>query len=398
MFTTRNDFRAVLDDIARGPSERPIETPQSTRISVDGHELLNFCANDYLGLANHPRVVAAAKSALDAYGFGMASVRFICGTQPPHLALERAISELLYTEETLLQSSCFDANGGIFAALLDERDAVISDELNHASIIDGIRLSKAARYRYRTRDIDDLEVQLRRAARFRRRLVVTDGVFSMDGAQAPLAAICDLAERYAAMVMVDDSHGVGVLGATGAGTTEAAGMRDQVDIITGTLGKALGGASGGFVSGRTEIVEVLRRRSRPYLFSNAVPPVVVAGSLAALDVVKAGAVERQRLRENAKSFRRSMIEAGFDVLPGDHPIIPVMFGDAAVADRMSAALFGHGIHAVAFTHPVVPPGAARIRIQLSAAHTDGEIACCVAAFVRARRDIAADAHTGTVDE
>lgn len=323
---------------------------------------------------------------------------FRAGTQPPHLALERAISELLRTEATLVQSSCFDANGGIFAALLDEQDAVISDELNHASIIDGIRLSKAARYRYRTRDIDDLEVQLRRAAGFRRRLVVTDGVFSMDGAQAPLAAICDLAERYAAMVMVDDSHGVGVLGATGAGTTEAAGVRDRVDIITGTLGKALGGASGGFVSGRTEIVEVLRRRSRPYVFSNAVPPVVVAGSLAALDMVKAGAVERHRLRENAKSFRRSMIEAGFDVLPGDHPIIPVMFGDTAVAGRMSAALFGHGVHAVAFTHPVVPRGAARIRIQVSAAHTDAEIACCVAAFVRARRDVAGDAHTGTVNE
>ncbi|MEU7137825.1 glycine C-acetyltransferase [Nocardia sp. NPDC046473] len=395
MFTIRNELRTVLRGNPPGTRERPIDTPQSTRISMAGYELLNFCANDYLGLANHPRVIATAKSALDTHGFGMASVRFICGTQPPHLELERAITDLLRTEATLLQGSCFDANGGIFEALLDERDAVISDELNHASIIDGIRLGKAARYRYRTRDMDDLEVQLRQAAGFRRRLIVTDGVFSMDGAEAPLSVICDLAERHDAMVMVDDSHAVGVLGATGAGTTEAAGVRDRVDIITGTLGKALGGASGGFVSGRAEIVELLRRRSRPYVFSNAVPPVVVAGSLAALELVKAGAAERQRLRHNAESFRRSMIEADFDLLPGDHPIIPVMFGDSAVADRMSEALFAHGVHAVAFTHPVVPRGAARIRVQVSAAHSNAEIARCVEAFIHARRDVAADGHTET---
>ncbi|MBU3062270.1 glycine C-acetyltransferase [Nocardia sp. NEAU-G5] len=386
MFTIRDELRTVLRDVA---PERPIETPQSTRISVAGHELLNFCANDYLGLANHPRVLAAAKSALDTHGFDMASVRFVCGTQPLHIELERAISGLLRTEAALLQGSCFDANGGIFQALLDNRDAVISDALNHASIIDGIRLCQAARFRYRTRDIDDLEAQLRQAAGYRRRLVVTDGVFSMDGSRAPLAAICDLAERHDAMVMVDDSHGVGVLGVTGAGTAEAAGVQDRVDIVTGTLGKALGGASGGFVAGRSEIVELLRRHSRPYVFSNAVPPVVAAGSLAAIELVKTGAADRHRLRENTESFRRSMIEAGFELLPGDHPIVPVMFGDSALADRMSAALSAHGVHAVAFAHPVVARGAARIRVQLSAAHTDAEIAYCVDAFVRARNDVAA---------
>ncbi|AFU02943.1 glycine C-acetyltransferase [Nocardia brasiliensis] len=390
MFTIRNDLR----DSTPGRREQPIDTPQSTRISAAGHELLNFCANDYLGLANHPRVIAAAKAALDTHGFGMASVRFVCGTQPAHLELERSISGLLGTEATLLQSSCFDANGGVFEALLVERDAVLSDELNHASIIDGIRLCKATRFRYRTRDMDDLRTQLEQAAGCRRRLIVTDGVFSMDGSRAPLSAICDLAERYDAMVMVDDSHGVGVLGATGAGTTEAAGVGDRVDIITGTLGKALGGASGGFVSGRAEIVDVLRGRSRPYVFSNAVPPVVVAGSLAALELVKAGGAERQRLRDNAETLRRSMIEAGFDLQPGEHPIIPVLFDDA-VAERMSEALFVHGVHAVAFTHPVVPRGAARIRLQVPSAHSDDEIARCVEAFVQARRDIAAEGHLGT---
>ncbi|MFI6172757.1 glycine C-acetyltransferase [Nocardia sp. NPDC051052] len=384
VFTIRDELRAVLGEVTH---ERPIGTPQSTRISIAGHELLNFCANDYLGLANHPLVRAAAKSALDTHGFGMASVRFVCGTQPLHLDLEHAISSLLRTEATMVLSSCFDANGGVFETLLDAQDAVISDELNHASIIDGIRLSKAARYRYRTRDMDDLEAQLRRAAGCRRRLLVTDGVFSMDGSLAPLQAICDLAEQYDAMVMVDDSHGVGVLGETGAGTAESAGAQARVDILTGTLGKALGGASGGYVSGRSEIVELLRRRSRPYVFSNAVPPVVVAGSLAALELVQTAGAQRQSLQDNAALFRRSMAAAGFDPLPGEHPIVPVMFGDAVVAARTSQALFTHGVHAVAFTHPVVPKGAARIRIQVSAAHTEAEIARCVEAFVRARRDV-----------
>ncbi|HMC68122.1 MAG TPA: glycine C-acetyltransferase, partial [Mycobacteriales bacterium] len=308
--------------------ERQLASPQAAHVRAGGAEVLNFCANNYLGLADHPDVVAAAKQALDRWGFGMASVRFICGTQEQHAELERRLAEFLGTDAAILYSSCFDANGGLFEVLLDERDAVISDELNHASIIDGIRLCKAKRYRYRNRDMDDLARQLTDAAGARRRLVVTDGVFSMDGYLAPLADICTLAEAHEAMVMVDDSHAVGFVGPTGAGTPEAAGVADRVDVVSGTLGKALGGASGGYIAARAEIVELLRQRSRPYLFSNAVAPSVVAGSLAALDLVAGSEEQRAALRRNTALFRSRMAEEGFDVLPGAHPITPVMFGDA----------------------------------------------------------------------
>jgi glycine C-acetyltransferase len=317
----------------------------------------------------------------------MASVRFICGTQTQHAALESRLSEFLGTDATILFSSCFDANGGVFEVLLDERDAVISDELNHASIIDGIRLCKARRLRYRNRDMTDLEAQLTAAADARRRLVVTDGVFSMDGYLAPLDEICALAEKHDALVMVDDSHAVGFVGPSGAGTPDLFGVRDRVDINTGTLGKALGGASGGYVSARAEIVELLRQRARPYLFSNAVAPSVVAGSLAALDQVTGGGSQRAKLTENAAQFRRLMTEAGFDLLPGEHPIVPVMFGDAVLAGKIADMMLQHGVYVIAFSFPVVPQGKARIRVQLSAAHSVADIETCVAAFVAARDEI-----------
>jgi glycine C-acetyltransferase len=370
-------------------SERQLASPQATHISAGGRDVLNFCANNYLGLADHPSVIAAAKAALDEWGFGMASVRFICGTQTQHAELERRISRLLGTEATILYSSCFDANGGVFEVLLDEQDAVISDELNHASIIDGIRLCKAARYRYRNRDMADLETQLQAAAGARRRLVVTDGVFSMDGYLAPLREICELAERYDALVMVDDSHAVGFIGPTGAGTPELAGVTDRVDIVSGTLGKALGGASGGYISARAEIVELLRQRSRPYLFSNAVAPSVVAGSLAALDLVATSSQARETLRANTALFRVRMQDAGFDLLPGEHPITPVMFGDAALAGRVAEAMLAHGVYVIAFSYPVVAQGKARIRVQLSAAHTAEDLQACVTAFVAARAAVQA---------
>ena len=402
----REQLRATLEEI-RGAglykNERQLASPQSARIRTGGAgEVLNFCANNYLGLADHPSVVAAAKAALDEWGFGMASVRFICGTQTQHTALESRLSWLLKTEATILYSSCFDANGGLFEVLLDEQDAVISDELNHASIIDGIRLCKAQRYRYRNRDMSDLATQLGAASSARRRLIVTDGVFSMDGYLAPLREICDLAEQHGAMVMVDDSHAVGFVGASGAGTPELAGVQDRVDVVSGTLGKALGGASGGYISARAEIVELLRQRSRPYLFSNAVAPSVVAGSLAALDLiagssggppgsgnaaaggVAAGGDARAQLRENTALFRRRMLEEGFDVLPGEHPIAPVMFGDAALAGRIADAMLEHGVYVIASSYPVVPQGKARIRVQLSAAHSAADVETCVAAFVSAR--------------
>jgi glycine C-acetyltransferase len=365
-------------------AERELSSPQSSRVEATGGSVLNFCANNYLGLADHPEVVAAAKAALDQWGFGMASVRFICGTQTQHTELERRISGLLGTEATILYSSCFDANGGLFEVLLDDGDAVISDELNHASIIDGVRLCKATRYRYRNRDMADLEAQLVAASGARRRLVVTDGVFSMDGYLAPLADICDLAERYDALVMVDDSHAVGFVGDTGAGTPELAGVRDRVDIVSGTLGKALGGASGGYISARAEIVELLRQRSRPYLFSNAVAPSVVAGSLAALDLVAGSDDARSRLRDNTALFRRRMGEEGFEILPGEHPIAPVMFGDAVLAGAIAEAMLGLGVYVIAFSYPVVPKGKARIRVQLSAAHSADDVETCVRAFVSAR--------------
>lgn len=370
-------------------TERQLDTAQSAHVESAGRPVLNFCANNYLGLANHPRLVAAAKGALDDWGFGMASVRFICGTQTQHVELENRLSALLSMEATILFPSCFDANGGIFEVLLGAEDAVISDELNHASIIDGVRLSKAARFRYKNRDMADLEAQLIAAKGARRRLVVTDGVFSMDGYLAPLEAICDLAEQYDAMVMVDDSHAVGFVGATGAGTPEHCGVSDRVDIISGTLGKALGGASGGYISAHAEIVELLRQRARPYLFSNAVAPAVVAGSIEALNLVAEGSESRAQLKANAEQFRGGMAEAGFTLLPGEHPIIPVMFADEHEAVAMADALLKQGVYVIAFSFPVVPLGKARIRVQVSAGHSSEDIRQCIDAFIAARESIAA---------
>ncbi|WP_433876481.1 glycine C-acetyltransferase [Sinomonas atrocyanea] len=398
----REQLAAELDEIRAAGTfkeERHIDSPQSAHIQAGNlgqpaGEVLNFCANNYLGLADHPDLIAAAKQALDERGFGMASVRFICGTQDAHLALERRVSEFLGTEATILFSSCFDANGGVFEALLGSEDAVISDALNHASIIDGIRLCKAARLRYANRDMGELEARLQEAAAMhdgagaRRVLVVTDGVFSMDGYLAPLAEICDLAEKYGAMVMVDDSHAVGFMGATGAGTPEHAGVSDRVDIYTGTFGKALGGASGGYVSGRAEIVATLRQRARPYLFSNSVAPAIVAATLRALDLVAESGELRERLFANAALFRRRMGEEGFDLLPGEHAIVPVMFGDAALAGRIAAGMLAHGVYVTAFSYPVVPKGLARIRVQLSAAHTADDVETAVQAFAAAREALA----------
>ncbi|MEU4511331.1 glycine C-acetyltransferase [Nonomuraea wenchangensis] len=388
MFTNvRGQLRATLDEIAEAgllKPERVITTPQSAEVGVAGREVLNFCANNYLGLADHPEVVAAAKEALDRWGFGMASVRFICGTQEVHKELESRLSDFLGMEDTVLYSSCFDANGGVFETLLDAQDAVISDALNHASIIDGIRLSKAQRLRYANRDMAELEARLKEAQEARRRLIVTDGVFSMDGYLAPLREICDLADRYDAMVMVDDSHAVGFVGPTGRGTPELHGVTDRVDIITGTLGKALGGASGGYVAARAEICALLRQRSRPYLFSNSLAPVIAAASLRILDLLENTSEARERLRANTARFRARMTEAGFDILPGDHPIVPVMIGDAAEAGAMAERLLDLGIYVVGFSYPVVPQGQARIRVQLSAAHREEDVDRAVDAFVRAR--------------
>lgn len=369
--------------------ERGIAGPQGTEVDVAGAQVLNFCANNYLGLADDPRLVTAAKEALDEWGYGLASVRFICGTQDQHLELERRVSSFLGTEDTILFSSCFDANGGVFETLFGPEDAIISDALNHASLIDGIRLSKARRYRYRNRDLDDLETQLKLAADARFRVIVTDGVFSMDGYIAPLAEICDLADRHDALVLVDDSHAVGFIGEHGAGTPELCGVADRVDIYTGTFGKALGGASGGYVSSHREIVQLLRQRSRPYLFSNTLAPAIVAGTLAALDLIETSGELRERLQANAALFRSLMAAEGFDLLPGEHPIIPVMFGDAALTARIADEMQRHGVYVTAFSFPVVPRGAARIRVQLSAAHTEEQIRRCVAAFVQARNAAAA---------
>ncbi|MCC8251124.1 glycine C-acetyltransferase [Saccharothrix luteola] len=384
----REDLRTGLDEIrAAGlyKAERVIGTPQNAAVRVgSGAEVLNFCANNYLGLADHPRLVEAAHEALDRWGFGMASVRFICGTQEPHKELELRLSQFLGTEDTILYSSCFDANGGLFETLLGADDAIISDELNHASIIDGVRLSKARRYRYKNRDMDDLERQLKDSADARYRLIATDGVFSMDGYLAPLDDICDLAERYDALVMVDDSHAVGFTGPNGRGTPELFGVRDRVDIVTGTLGKALGGASGGYTSGRAEIVEMLRQRSRPYLFSNSLAPSITAAAIAALDLLTSSGELLTRLRENTALFRSRMTEAGFDLLPGEHPIIPVMIGDAAEASRMADLLLEQGIYVIGFSYPVVPHGKARIRTQMSAAHSTDDVNRAVDAFIAAR--------------
>ena len=389
--SVRDDLRITLDEIRDAglyKPERVIGTPQSVAVAVTGGgapgKVLNFCANNYLGLADHPEVVAAAKDALDRWGYGMASVRFICGTQEVHKELERRLSAFLGQEDTILYSSCFDANGGVFETLLGPEDAVISDVLNHASIIDGIRLSKARRYRYANRNMADLAQQLKEAQDARRRLIVTDGVFSMDGYIAPLKEICDLADRYDAMVMVDDSHAVGFVGPTGRGTPELHGVMDRIDIITGTLGKALGGASGGYVAARAEIVELLRQRSRPYLFSNALAPVIAAASLKVLDLLESAGDLREKLAANTRLFRRKMIESGFEILPGDHPISPVMMGDAARATRMAELLLERGVYVIGFSYPVVPMGQARIRVQLSAAHQPGDIERAVEAFADAR--------------
>ncbi|MFJ2979673.1 glycine C-acetyltransferase [Curtobacterium sp. NPDC087082] len=364
--------------------ERGIAGPQRAAIEADGAPLLNFCANNYLGLADSTDLVDAAKDALDRWGYGMASVRFICGTQDLHLDLERRVSAFLGTEATILYSSCFDANGGLFEVLLGPEDAIISDELNHASIIDGVRLSKAQRYRYRNRDVQDLEAQLVAAGDARFRAIVTDGVFSMDGSIAPLAEICDLADRYDALVIVDDSHAVGFVGEHGRGTPELCGVADRVDVYTGTFGKALGGASGGYVASRQEIVDLLRQRSRPYLFSNSLAPVIAAGTVAALDLIERSDDARERLRANAARFRSLMTDAGFELLPGEHPIVPVMFHDAALTARIADEMQGRGIYVTAFSYPVVPKGRARIRVQLSAAHTEEQVRRCVTAFTEAR--------------
>ena len=379
---------AGLVDEGLFKSERVIATPQSAHITLqDGSKVLNLCANNYLGLADHPALVQAAHTALDTYGYGMASVRFICGTQTVHKELEAALSSFLGTDDTILYSSCFDANGGLFETILDEQDCVISDSLNHASIIDGIRLCKAQRMRYDNNDMAQLEQCLRDAAGARHRLIATDGVFSMDGVLANLSAICDLAERYDAMVMVDDSLAVGFVGATGRGSHEYCDVMGRVDIITGTLGKALGGASGGYTSGRKEVVDWLRQRSRPYLFSNSLAPAITATTLRALTLLQESHALQQQLERNAQRFREAMTAAGFTLTGAGHPIIPVMLGDAKVASEMAQRLLTEGLFVTAFSFPVVPQGKARIRTQMSAAHSDADIVAAVAAFVKVGKDM-----------
>ncbi len=368
---------AEIDKAGTHKSEAKITSTQGAHLTIDGKPFINFCANNYLGLANHPEIISAVKESLDDRGYGLSSVRFICGTQDIHLELEAQLSQFLSQEATILFPSCFDANGAIFDVLMKEADAIISDELNHASIIDGIRLSKAQRFRYKNRDMADLEAQLIAAKSARRRLIVTDGVFSMDGYLAPLPEICDLAEKYDALVMVDDSHAVGFMGATGAGTPELLGVSDRVDVLSGTLGKALGGASDGYMSARKEIVDLLRQKARPYLFSNSVPPSVVIGSLKALELVAKGDELRAKLKQNAALFRELMDSAGFTLLTGQHPIVPVMFSSEIEAAAVAKGLHERGIHAVAFSYPVVPLGKARIRIQLSAQHSESDINQCV---------------------
>ena len=372
--------------------ERVITTPQGARIAVaGGASVLNFCANNYLGLAGHPDIIGAAHAALDRWGYGLASVRFICGTQEIHRELESRLSAFLGTDETILYSSCFDANGGVFETLRGEEDAVISDELNHASIIDGIRLCKARRHRYRNCDTADLETRLREAeaagARFK--LVVTDGVFSMDGSIAPLREICDIAARHDAIVMVDDSHAVGFMGPGGRGSHEHSGVLDRVDILTGTLGKALGGASGGYVSGRREIIDLLRQRSRPYLFSNSVPPAIAAASIASIDLITRSPELRDRLHRNTRYFRDGLARAGLSIKPGSHPIVPVMLGDASLAQRFAARMLEKGVYVVGFFYPVVPHGAARIRTQVSAAHDERDLDAAISAFAETKKELAA---------
>lgn len=369
-------------------AERVITTPQNAHISVgDARSVLNMCANNYLGLAQHPAVIAAAREALDQWGYGLASVRFICGTQTLHKQLEQKLSEFLGTEDTILYSSCFDANGGLFETLLGQEDAVISDALNHASIIDGIRLCKAARYRYANNDMADLEAKLREASGARFRLIATDGVFSMDGYIARLPEICELADRYDALVMVDDSHAVGFMGRHGRGTHEHHGVMGRIDILTGTMGKALGGASGGYTSGRREIIEWLRQRSRPYLFSNTLAPPIVAASIKAIELLSQSTELRDRLEQNTRWFREGMSQSGFRVLPGQHPIVPIMLGDAALAARTADAMLAEGVYVIGFSYPVVPQGAARIRTQISAAHSRDDLEFALRAFARVKQKL-----------
>ena len=369
-------------------TERIITTPQDAHIGVaNGNRVLNMCANNYLGLADHPALIAAAKEALDTHGFGMASVRFICGTQDIHKELEAALTKFLGTEETILYPSCFDANGGLFETLLTEKDAVISDELNHASIIDGIRLCKAQRFRYKHNDMADLEAQLRAAQNARFRLIATDGCFSMDGTIANLKGIVDLAEKYDALTMIDDAHATGFLGKTGRGTPEYCGVMGQIDIITGTLGKALGGASGGFTSGRKEIVDLLRQRSRPYLFSNTIAPPVVAASLRALELLSASTELRDKLEENTKYFRAALTERGLTIKAGTHPIVPIMIGDAAKSQKFAARMLEKGVYVIGFFYPVVPHGTARVRTQVSAAHSREDLEFAVNAFAETNEEL-----------
>ena len=386
----KNQLKAELYEIrAAGlyKGERVIDTPQAARVSVGERSVLNMCANNYLGLASHPEVIEAARDSLDEWGYGLASVRFICGTQAIHKQLEDKLSDFLGMEDTILYTSCFDANGGLFETLLGPNDAVISDELNHASIIDGVRLCKAKRFRYKNNDMADLATQLEAAKGARRILIVTDGVFSMDGYLANLPAICDLADSHRALVMVDDSHAVGFMGARGRGTHEHHGVMDRVDIITGTLGKALGGASGGYTSGRAEIIEYLRQRSRPYLFSNTVAPSIVAASIKAIELLNASTDLRDRLEANTKLFREQIAGSGFHILEGTHPITPIMLGDAALASRFADAMLEKGVYVIGFSYPVVPQGKARIRTQISAAHTREDLEFAIAKFSEAKAEL-----------
>ncbi|MDP6361381.1 MAG: glycine C-acetyltransferase [Planctomycetota bacterium] len=378
-----------IEDQGLYKAERIITTPQAAQIQVEnGAPVLNLCANNYLGLAEHPGVIAAAKAGMEQWGYGLASVRFICGTQSIHKELESRISEFLGTEDTILYTSCFDANGGLFETLLTAEDAVISDELNHASIIDGIRLCKAQRFRFRNSDMDDLESKLKEAEDARFRMIATDGVFSMDGYIANLPGLCDLAEKYQAMVMVDDSHSVGFMGERGRGTHEHHGVMDRVDIITGTLGKALGGASGGYTSGRKEIIEMLRQRSRPYLFSNTVAPAIVCASIRAIEILSTSTELRDRLMSNTEYFRGEVSKLGFDVLPGEHPIVPIMLGDAALAGKVADALLQKAIYVIGFSFPVVPKGKARIRTQISAAHSKDDLDFAVKMLAEVKAELA----------
>ncbi|MBT5909480.1 MAG: glycine C-acetyltransferase [Opitutae bacterium] len=387
----RHQLRTEIDDIrAAGlyKSERIIDSPQSAHVEV-GREapVLNLCSNNYLGLANHPEVISAVHEALDEWGYGLASVRFICGTQTIHKQLEEKLTTFLGTEDTILYTSCFDANGGLFETLLSPDDAVISDELNHASIIDGVRLCKASRFRYKNNDMEDLEAQLLAAKDARRKLIVTDGVFSMDGSLANLSAICDLADEHEALVMVDDSHAVGFMGKHGRGTHEHQGVMERVDILTGTLGKALGGASGGYTSGRAEIIEYLRQRSRPYLFSNTVAPSIVAGSIKAIELFTESTELRDRIAANTQFFREEISGSGFEILPGEHPITPIMLGDAVLANKVADAMLEKGVYVVSFSYPVVPQGKARIRTQVSAAHTKDDLTFAIEKFSEVRSDL-----------